>query len=122
MWTTHGNSIPDPDAGWGARKSYNWTYVGILPLLANLTMHFYPLPSTLILNAGFHPHKYDDPHHRKEIADAVLGKIPRVIFGKLLTVSAPGSSMTHTAMQDHTICTCAPCQGLSVSTLDGQSI
>jgi hypothetical protein len=80
MWTTHGNSIPDPNAGWGARKSYNWTYVGILPLLANLTMHFYPPPSTLILNAGFHPHKYDDPHHRKQIADAVLGKIPRVIW------------------------------------------
>jgi hypothetical protein len=50
MWTTHGTSIPDPTLV-GARKSYNWTYVGILHLLANIKMHFYPLPTTLILNA-----------------------------------------------------------------------
>jgi hypothetical protein len=79
-FTTHGTSLPDPKHGWGARKSANWSYVGILPLLNNIKLHFHPFPTTLILNAGFHPHLYHELQHRQAIAAAVVGKVPRVIW------------------------------------------
>jgi hypothetical protein len=79
-FTTYGTSLPNPKKDWGARKSANWSYVGILPLLNNIKLHFHPFPTTLILNAGFHSHLYHEPEHRQAVAAAVVGKVPRVIW------------------------------------------
>jgi hypothetical protein len=121
MFRTYGTSVPDPEHGWGARKSYNWSYVGILPLLNNIKLHFYPLPSTLVLNAVFHPHKYHDPQHRKAIAAAVVGNVPRVIW-KTTNCRRNETGYDSTYEQDPTIWQCALYPVSNVLMLGGANI
>lgn len=57
-----------------------WSYPTIQEALVNIVAKISPAPTVMLLNAGFHHNKYDDPAHAQSVAEIASIVAPRVMW------------------------------------------
>lgn len=68
------------DNNTGQRREEYWVFPDIHKFLESVPDLFYPRPSVLLLNAGFHPHNFEDAQHRQRVVHAAMQSFHKVIW------------------------------------------
>jgi hypothetical protein len=70
-----------PDASTRAFKQEKWKHDNVSEFLSEgVHRYFMDVPTTLVLNAGFHKNLYMEHDHRDEVAASAVRSFPRVIW------------------------------------------
>mmetsp|Transcript_62411 Transcript_62411/g.122794 ORF Transcript_62411/g.122794 Transcript_62411/m.122794 type:complete len:431 (-) Transcript_62411:86-1378(-) len=95
---------PNPDSGLMERSDSEWTFTAIHEFLGNVSELFSPRPNTLVLNAGFHSHRYDLTEVREVVAKTALEYFDRVFWK---TTNFPMDKLSQEDDKPHDLAMCA---------------